>query len=56
MSGPEGPRLADPRDGSSQGGELAGHLAQCGGRAGGCVHGVTAPTTDAAGDKPLLCL
>ena len=56
VSGPQGPRLVDPRGGSGTGGRPAGQLAWGGGRAGDCVHAVSAPATDAAGDKPLLCL
>ena len=50
----EWPRGSDPRDGSGPGGGPAEQLAQCGRRAGGCVHAVAAPAADAAGDKPLL--
>ena len=52
----EWPRGSDPRDGSGPGGGPAEQLAQCGRRAGGCVHAVAAPAADAAGDKPLLRL
>ena len=56
MRGREWPRRSDRRGGSGQGGGPAEQLARCGGQAGGCVHTVAAPDTDAAGDKPLLHL